>query len=79
MWNCPVGDQNDQEEVDRAKRDSLLGVLDPDGVEVHVELGSDITVEHGVDVFQFVPASLLVKGVGRGIGSVPVATTTADG
>ena len=48
-------------------------------MEVHVELGGDITVQDGVDVLQVNPARINVLGIGLQVRSVPVATTTSRG
>ena len=57
----------------------MLGALDPHGVQVHVELGSEITVENRVDVFEMVASCVLVERIGLWVRSVEASTATSHG
>ena len=55
--------ENDGTEVSQEEEPSLFARLDLEGVQMHVKLWTDITVENGIDVLEVDPASLLVLGV----------------
>ena len=69
--------RDDGEKVDHHKGNGLLGGLKPHGMEVHVELRCEVTVDDRVDVLQVVPPRVLVERIGLWVGSVPAATSAA--
>ncbi len=75
--STPHWEDNHTEES-KPECETLLAALDPHGVEMHVELGCEITVENRVDIFQVVSARVLVQWVRLGVRSVPAAATAAS-
>lgn len=64
---------NDQEEVEHDQGDTLLGLLDEGRVQMHVVLGGEIVIQHGVDILKLHEAGVLVRLAKPGVGSVEVA------
>ena len=69
---------NDREKVHDHEGDGLLRALEPHGVEMHVELGGEVAVEHRVDILQVVPPRVLVERVRLGVRSVPTSPPAAS-
>mgnify|MGYP001626548932 CR=1 FL=1 len=70
--------EDDHTEESKPECETLLAALDPHGVEMHVELGGEITVKNRVDIFQVVSAGVLVQWIRLGVRSVPAAATAAS-
>ena len=74
---APHWEDNHEEESEPESK-TLLGGLNPHGVEVHVELWSEVTVKNRVDVFQVVASCVLVQRVGLRVRSVPASTSSTN-
>ena len=74
---APHWEDNNSEEA-KPEGQALLRALNPNGVEMHVELGCEVTVKDGVDVLKMVTARILVKWVGLRVRSVPATTATTS-
>ena len=69
--------ENNHGEVSTEEENTLTRVLDLDRVQVHVELGCEIRVQDTVDVLEMGAASVFVKAVRLGVGSVVMTTTSS--
>jgi len=70
---------DDEHEINEEEGDSLLGVLDVGGVQMHMVLRVEVMVDHGVHVLQVHQASVLVRGRRLRVRFVEVPATRGEG
>ena len=66
-----------QHEVREEEEPASFTILDPHGMQVHVEFWSEISIDNWIDILQVIPSGVLVERVWLRIGSVEGATSAS--